>query len=137
MSTFPTADKLCAWAGVAPGSNQSGGKAKSAKTRKGNAYLRTILVQAARSAVKTDTYNRALYRKLVKNRGDGRAIMAVAHSILKAIHYMLSRQQPYRDLGPDYLTNRRPEDVIKECRRRLASIGYDFNIEPKEIAIAA
>jgi transposase len=137
MGTFPTADKFCAWAGVAPGNNQSGGKTKKAKTRSGNVYLRTILVQIARCAVRSDNYYRALYSRLVKRLGDGRAIMAVAHAILQAIYYMLSRHQNYQELGSDYYAKRDPQAIVKECMRRLNRCGFEVTLSPTEMAAAA
>jgi transposase len=95
MSHFPTASHLCAWAGVAPGNNESAGKQRSGKTRKGNRALRCALVEAARAAVKVKgSYLQAQYRRLYARRGDGRAIVAVAHSMLQSIYYKVTLETP-------------------------------------------
>jgi len=138
LDTFPTVDKFCAWAGVAPGNNESAGKKKNTRSRDGNVYLRTASVQVARGAVRThDTYCGALYHRLVRTRGDGRAIVAVAHSILAAIYFMLKRKIDYNELGADYFAKRKPEAVVRECVRRLKQCGFDTKLEPIELAQAA
>jgi transposase len=96
MSRFETASRLAAWAGVAPGNDESAGKQRSGKTRKGNRALRALLTQLAHAAVRTKgTYLSALYQRLAARRGKQRAIIAVAHSLMKSIFYMLSRNAPY------------------------------------------
>ena len=138
MNNFPSPEKICAWAGVAPGNNESGGKPKNAKSRHGNVSLRTALVQAARCAVRDgDNYFHALYNRLVRRRGDGRAIMAVAHSILQAIYYILLREEEYRELGADYFEKRKPDAIVRECLRRIAQCGFEAILKPVEMAIAA
>ena len=105
MARFETAPRLAAWAGVAPGNDESAGKQRSGKTRKGNRSLRAVLTQLAHAAVRTKGTNfSALYRHLAARRGKQRAIMAVAHSIMRSVFHMLSRNEPYRELG-DYLTS--------------------------------
>ena len=84
MSRFPSDRHLTTWAGVAPGNNETGGKSRSTKTRKGNKYLRLGLVLAAHSAARTkNTYLRSLYYRLAPRRGKGRAAMAVGRTILQ------------------------------------------------------
>jgi transposase len=100
MTRFETAPRLAAWAGVAPGNDESAGKQRSGKTRKGNRPLRAILTQLAHAAVRTkDTYLSALYQRLAVRRGKKRAIIAVAHSIMRSVFHMLSRNEVYRELG--------------------------------------
>src|SRR5918999_112512 len=83
MTRFPSADHLASWAGVAPGNHESAGKRASGKTRQGNRFLRTVLVQAAHAAARTKgTSLRAQYRRLATRHGKKRAILAVAHSML-------------------------------------------------------
>ncbi len=82
MSRFPDAEHLAAWAGLAPGNNQSGGKTLNSSTRKGNRVLRSILVQAAHALARTKTYLAAQYRRISGRRGKKRAAVAVAHSLL-------------------------------------------------------
>ena len=132
MSRFATASHLCAWAGVAPGNHESAGKQRSGKTRKGNRALRRALVEAARAGVKKkDSYLQAQYHRLKARCGSNRALIAVAHSILKSIYYLLERQQPYRDLGGDYFDKRRPESTTRRLVARLEKLGHKVTLEPQ------
>jgi len=135
MSRFPSARHLAAWAGLAPGNHQSGGKHYSGRTKKGNSVVRSILVQAAQSARRTKhSYLSALYRRIVRRRGKKRAIVAVAHSMLVSIYYMLSRQQAYQDLGADYFDQRRKEAKVDYLMRQLRRLGYQVALQPMAIA---
>jgi transposase len=124
MARFGTAARLAAWSGVAPGNDESAGKQRSGKTRKGNQVLRAGLTQLAHGAVHTKgTYVSALYRRLAARRGKRRAILAVAHSIMGSVFHMLSRNEPYRELGPNYFDERRrhytvdPADITHRALR--------------------
>jgi transposase len=129
MSRFPSAGHLAAWAGVAPGNNESAGKRRSGKTRKGNPHLKVGLVQAARAAVRTKgTYLAAQYRRLVRRIGDQRALVAVAHSIVVSIYHMLTRKEPYHDLGADYFERRQPEAQVKRWARQIEKLGYTVTV---------
>ncbi|OUL33889.1 IS110 family transposase [Nostoc sp. 106C] len=134
MSRFPSAEHLAAWAGVAPGNYESGGKKLSDSTRKGNRVLRTILVQAAHALARTKTYLAAQFRRLAARRGKKRAAVAVAHSILVIAYHLISRQEPYKDLGADYFDKQRPESVKKRLIKRLEKLGYQVNLEPVPVA---
>ena len=130
MSRFPTAGHLCAWAGVAPGNNESAGKQRSGATRKGNPALRRALVEAARAGVKAkDSYLQAQYHRLKTRLGANRAIVAVAHSILQSIYYLLVRKEPYKDLGGDYFDKLRPANTTKRLVARLEKLGYKVMLE--------
>lgn len=130
MSRFPSAEHLAAWAGLAPGNYESGGKTLSTSTRKGNRVLRAILVQAAHALARTKTYLAAQYRRLSARRGKKRAAVAVAHSILVIAYHLISRLEPYRDLGADYFDQQRPESVKKRLVKRLEKLGYQVTFEP-------
>lgn len=134
MSRFPSAEHLAAWAGLAPGNNQSGGKNLNSSTRKGNRVLRSILVQAAHALARTKTYLAAQYRRIGGRRGKKRAAVAVAHSILTIAYHLISRQEPYKDLGADYFDKQRPESVKKRLIKRLEKLGYQVNLEPHPVA---
>jgi transposase len=128
MSRFPTADHLAAWAGVAPGNNESAGKRYSGTTRHGDRALTVALVQAAHAAARTrNTYLSAQYHRLAGRRGKKRAIVAVAHSILVISYHIIQRKEPYRDLGGDYFDQRRPESTAKRLLKRLQHLGYDIS----------
>jgi transposase len=135
MSRFPSAQHLAAWAGVAPGNYESGGKTLSTSTRKGNRSLRTILVQAAHALAHTKTYLAAQFRRISGRRGKKRAAVAVAHSILTIAYHLISRQEPYKDLGADYFEKQRPESVKKRLIKRLEKLGYQVSVEPVPVAI--
>ena len=131
MSRFETAPRLAAWAGVAPGNDESAGKQRSGKTRKGNRPLRAILTQLAHAAVHTKgTYLSALYQRLAARRGKKRAIIAVAHAIMVSVFHMLSRQEPYRELGAHYFDERRRQFTVDRLTRRIEHLGYRVHLEP-------
>jgi transposase len=137
MTRFPDADHLAAWAGVAPGNNESAGKRFSGKTRKGNKVLRTSLVQAAHAAVRVKgTYLAAQYHRLAGRRGKKKAIGAVAHSILVMAYYMLARKEPYREAGADFFDRLNPEATAQRLVRRLQQLGYQADLHPVPVSTA-
>src|SRR5262249_17723980 len=104
MSRFPSAKHLASWAGLCPGNRQSAGKRLSGQSTPGNVWLRAALGEAAWAATHiSEAYVTTLYHRLARRRGKQKAIMAVAHSLLVSIYYMLRDHQPYHDLGPSYL----------------------------------
>jgi transposase len=135
LRRFPRADHLGSWAGVAPGNNESAGKRRSGKTRKGNPWLRRALVEAAHAAGRTkNTYLGAQYRRLVARKGKTRAAVAVAHSILTIVYHVLTDRQPYADLGGDYFDRRDQQAVQRRLVHRLEALGYTVSLQPKEPA---
>jgi len=131
MDRFPSAAHLCAWAGVAPGNHESAGKRKSGRTTQGNPALRYTLVEAARAAARTkNTYLSAQYHRIAARRGANRAAVAVAHTILTIIFYMLTRQEDYHDLGADYFDLRRKERTVNTAVKKLENLGYTVTITP-------
>jgi transposase len=134
MARFETAPRLAAWAGVAPGNDESAGTQRSGKTRKGNRPLRAILTQLAHAAVHTKgTSLSAWYQRLAARRGKTRAIIAVAHAIMVSVFHMRSRQEPYRELGANYFDERRRQFTIDRLTRRIARLGYRVHLEPVAI----
>jgi len=130
MSRFPTPGHLCSWAGMTPGHDESAGKKKSAKTRKGNKKLRSALIEAARAAARQkNTYLSAQYHRIAARRGKNRAAVAVAHTILSIVYILLTRKQAYMELGYDYFDNRKREVLIKSSIKRLESLGLSVTIE--------
>ena len=131
MSQFPSADHLASWAGVAPGNHQSAGKRKSGRTPPGNKALQAALNQAAWAAVKRKgSYLSERYRRLAHRRGKKRAIVAIMRSLLVSIYHMLSKREPYRDLGADYLDKRRKDSTVNYLMRRIKKLGYSVHLEP-------
>lgn len=130
LSRFPSARHLASWAGLCPGNNESAGKRRSGRTRPGSPWLRSALVEAARSAGRSKTYLGTQFHRLAARRGGKRAAVAVAHSLL-VIAYTISRTgAPFRDLGANYFDERDREHVRRRLTRRLQALGYAVTIEP-------
>lgn len=126
---FPDAEHLASWAGLCPGNKASGGKRLSGRTREGNRYLRAALVQAAWAAThERDSYLHAQYQRLVRRMGKKKALVAVAHSLLVIIYYVLVRGQSYQDLGGDYFDRQHKEQQSDYLVRRLAALGYEVTL---------
>ena len=124
MTRFPTPAHAASWTGISPGNHESAGKRRAVRTTKGNRWLRATLVECARGAVrKRDCYLAAQYRRLAKRRGDKRAIVAVAHSILVGAWHILHDGVDYRELGGNYFDSLQREQLIRYHRRRLADLG--------------
>ena len=135
ISRFPSAGHLAAWAGMAPGNNESAGKRRSGKTRQGNPHLRTLLVETGQAAGRTkDTYLAAQYRRLAARRGQRRAAVAVGHTILGIIYYLLKRGTTYQELGGDYFDERDRQGVERRLVRRLEALGNKVTLEPADPA---
>jgi transposase len=131
MSRFPTAGHLVAWAGMCPGQNESAGKRKSSRLRKGAPWLKTMLVQCAWAAKrKKDSYYRAQFFRLQARRGPQKAICAVAASLLTAIYHILKDGTEHRDLGADYFDRRPTEVKAKRLVARLAKLGFAVQLQP-------
>jgi transposase len=133
MAQFPSAQHLASWAGICPGNNESAGKRLSGKPRKGSAWLRRSLCQAAWAASHTkETYLAARFRRLAARKGKKRAIVAVAHTILVSLYHMLKTKQPYRELGADFLDRRNAENIKRYLLKRLARLGLQVTVQSSE-----
>ena len=131
MSRFPTAGHLISWAGLCPRSDESAGKRRSTRTRKGAPWLKTTLVGAAWSAIKTKgSYLRAQFLRLKTRRGPKKAIMAVAASMLTASYFMLRDHKEYRDLGSEYFDGLDSEAKARRLVRKLRELGYEADLRP-------
>jgi transposase len=136
MARFGSAGRLAAWSGVAPGNDESACKQRAGTTRKGNRVLRAGLTQLAHAAVRTkDTYLAAFYHRLAARRGKKRAIMAVAHSIVVSAFYMLTRNEPYRELGATYFDKRQREHTVDRLARRLEHLGHEVHLELRSATV--
>jgi transposase len=130
MSVFPSAGHLSSWAGLSPGNNESAGKKKKAKTRKGNSTLRRKMVQCARAAARAkNTYLGSLYARIAARRGANVACVAVARTILEICYYMIKDGTVYEDLGADYFTQRNREEIVKRSMKRIEALGFKVTIE--------
>jgi transposase len=132
MTVFGTAQRLCAWARVAPTTKQSGRRQARGKTGKGNPYIKSSLGQAATGAAKTQTFLGERYRRLIKRMPKGKARTAIARSILMIIFALLADPTTrYHDLGPDFYarhldTRRRTDQLV----RQLQALGHTVTLEP-------
>ena len=102
MTAFGSADRLASWVGICPGNNESAGKRKSGRVRKGNLYVRRLLCEFAHAASRTQSVFKSKFQSLVVRRGHKRSIVAIAHKIMRTIFFMLKRKEPYRDSATDY-----------------------------------
>ena len=131
MQQFPTAGHLASWAGVCPGNHESAGKRRSGKTRKGNPWLRCLLVQAAHSAShQKKCYLAEQYRRIAKRRGANRAAVAVAHSILVIIYHLLTNQTTYQEKGETFFEEQDRQGAEKRLVRQLTRLGYHVDLQP-------
>jgi transposase len=130
MSVFPTAKHLASWAGLCPGNDQSAGKRRSGKTRKGSKWLDWALEEAAMATIRTkDSYLAAQYARLRPRRGHKKALGAIKHSLITVIWHMLTNGELYTDLGGDYFRKRDPERLTKRLIAQLESLGHKVILE--------
>ena len=135
MTRFPTAAHLASWAGLCPGNNESAGRHRSGRTRKGSKELRAILTECAWSAGRTSTYVGAQFRRFHRRfgkKGGHKAATATAHTLIVIIWHVLAENTPYRDLGSDYFTRRidNPQVRTRRLIHELEALGHKVSIEP-------
>jgi len=135
MSRFPTAQHLASWAGLCPGNHESAGKRRSGKARKGDAALRTALVEAAWAAARTrDTYPSAQFRRFCRRfgkKGEAKAIFVVAHSLLVMVWHVLADDVPYAELGTDHFQRLQdPKAHAQRLAHQIEKLGYKVTFEP-------
>jgi transposase len=130
MSRFLTAGRLCSWAGMCPGQNESGGKRRSGKTRPANPYLRTALVESGLAASRANrTALQARYLRVKRHRGHKKAVVAVGHQILEIAYDIMSAGSTYHELGADYFDRRHRDRAIRRHVHQLEALGYTVTIE--------
>lgn len=135
MSYFPTDDNLVSWSGLCPGSDESAKKNRSGKRPKGNQWLRRALVEPSWGASRRkDGYLWALYRGIAVRRGEKRAVVAVARTILQAAWHVLSKGVDYKELGGDYFDRMNSEQTKNKLIKRLEKLGYEVDLKPKQAA---
>ena len=130
MRPFPSADHLVSWAGLCPRLDESAGKRRSTRIRKGAPWLKPVLVQSALSAGRTKNSSfRTRYQSLKSNAGPKKAAVAVAANLLRVIYHMLTDGTYYQDLGPDY---RRPQNTARTAKKlanRIRALGYQVELK--------
>jgi transposase len=131
VSQFPTVAHAASWAGLCPGQEESAGKRKSGRTRRGNVWLRRALTQAAWGASMTrGSYFKALYRRLAARKGKKRAIVAVAHALLSTGYILLWTGRKFSDLGEDYFDRLDRERLTNRLVKRLEKLGHQVSLKP-------
>jgi transposase len=131
MSRFSTAGHLVAWAGMCPGQNESAGKRRSSRLRKGAPWLKTMLIQCAWAAKRQkDSYYRAQFYRLQSRRGPQKAICAVGASILTAIYHILKDGTEHQDLGFQYFDRRSTQEKTDRLVAQLAKLGFKVDLQP-------
>jgi transposase len=129
MSRFPSAAHLCSWAAMCPGQDESAGKRRTGKTRKGNRYLRAALIQAALAATrKKNSALQARYHRVKRHRGHKKAVVAVGHQMLEIAYYVMCGGGSYHELGADYLDRRHAERAARRHIRQLEALGFQVSI---------
>jgi transposase len=129
MTRFPSAAHLCSWAAMCPGQNESAGKRRSGKTRKGNRYLRATLIQAALAATrKKNSALQARYLRVKRHGGHKKAVVAVGHQMLEIAYYVMRDGVAYHELGADYLDRRHADRVARRHVRQLEALGFEVTI---------
>ena len=131
MSRFPSDRHLASWAGLCPGNNESAGKRKSGKTRKGDQWLKRNLIEASLSISRSNsTYLSALYHRIARRRGIKKATVAVAHAIIGIVYHVIAEKLPYREFGADYFDQLNETYLKHNFIKRLESMGYDVILTP-------
>ena len=135
MARFGSAARLASWAGLCPGLDESAGKRRSGRTRKGSKWLGTALAEASEAAGRSKgTFLGARFRRLRGRLGHAKARKAIAHSILVAAFHVLDRGVPYKDLGSDWHARRRPEAHVRRLAHQIEALGYNVTIAPRVAA---
>jgi transposase len=130
MTRFPSAGHLCSWGAMCPGQNESAGKRRSGKTRKGNRYLRATLIQAGLGAMrKNGSALQARYHRVKRHRGHKKAVVAVGHQILEIAFYVMRDGVTYDELGADYFDRRHADKAVRRHVRQLEALGFHVTVE--------
>jgi transposase len=131
MTPFPTSGHLLSWAGLVPRLDESAGKRRSTRVRKGAPWLKPVLVQCGWGAARTKgTYYQAQFFRLKARRGPKKAAIAVAASLLTAAYHMLKNGTFHQDLGADFLVKRDKARIVTKLASRIKDLGYDVSFTP-------
>lgn len=131
MSRFPSDAHLASWGGMAPGNNESAGKRRRAKARRGNRWLRAALVESGHAGGRTrDTALAAIYRRMTVRKGRKHAAFVVGRHILTIAYHLLNQHSTYREVGMAYLQGRQAEQVKRRCLDQLHGLGFQVTLTP-------
>jgi Transposase IS116/IS110/IS902 family len=129
MTVFPSDRHLASWAGMCPGQHESAGKRQSGKTRKGNRWLRSVLVETALASIrKRDCALGSRYRRLLRHRGHKKAVLAIGHALLVTAYHLMARGTTYQELGANY-DQSYTERITSQAVRALERQGYRVTLE--------
>jgi transposase len=135
MARFPTPGHLASWASLCPGNNESAGKRRRGRTRKGNRWLKMTLIEAALAAIRVKgSALAARYRRICRHRGHKIAIVAVAHAILEIVWHLLAQGTTYHELGADYIDRRDKEQATRRYVRLLEKLGHRVTLDAAPLA---
>lgn len=135
MSRFPSDHHLASWARICPGSYESAGRQRGAPIGAGNNWLRTVLIEAAKSASRSrNSFFGAMHKRLRARIGGHKATVAVAHAILRVVYFMLRDHTVYQDLGPNYYEERGRKNLSKHLQRRLEKLDFEVLLTDKRPA---
>jgi transposase len=131
MTHFSTSGHLCSWAAACPGQNESAGKRRSGRTRRGNPYLRTLLIESGLAASRAKgSALQSRYYRVKRNRGHKKAVLAVGHQILEIAFYVMRDGVAYHELGANYFERRHRERALRRHVRQLEMLGYRVTLQP-------
>lgn len=129
MSQFPSEKHIASWAGMCPGNNESAGKKRS-RTNPGNKHVKAVMTEVVRAATSTkDTFYSERYHRLASRRGKKRALLAIGHSILKSVYFVLKTNASYKELGADYVRKQREEKRKAYLKKEMEALGYQVELK--------
>ena len=129
MSQYPSEKHIASWAGICPGNNESAGK-KSSRTNPGNKHVKAVLTEVAWAATRTkDTFYSEHYHRLASRKGKKRALLAIGHSILKPVYFVLKTNVSYKELGADYVRKQREEKRKAYLKKEMEALGYEVDLK--------
>ncbi len=125
LDSFSNAASLASWAGLCPGNNESAGKRKSGRSPVRKHHLKTIMIEVAWAAIKKKgSYYRDKYWKLRYRLGPKKAIVAIAHKIIKALYAIIKKGERYKELGEEYLAKRSKKQKMTRIRKEAKELGF-------------
>ena len=125
LKTFPNASALASWAGLCPGNNESAGKRHSGRSPVKKHSLKTVMVETAWAAIRTkNTYYRDKYWRLRYRLGPKKAIVAIAHRMIKALFFIIKEGQEYKELGGDFLRKKSKKSKSVKIRQNAKNLGF-------------